>query len=84
MPLPRRRKLIALGIIAAGTLVLCATLVALEDRLWETWYLWKLETTEDPASRAEIIERLGRVGGEHSFRALNLRRIAPSSSTHGT
>src|SRR5262245_54180380 len=70
MPLPRRKKVIALGIIAVGVLVLCTALFALEDRLRETWYLWRLEATEDPASRAEIIERLGRVGGERSFRAL--------------
>jgi HEAT repeat protein len=70
--LPRRKKLV-LGLVAAGVLVLCGALLSVQDRLRETWYLWKFDTTEDPASRAQIIERLGRVGGERSFRALCLR-----------
>lgn len=73
MPLTRRKKLTLLCIGAAGVVVLCSAILALEDWLRERWYLWKLDTTEDPASRAQIIERLGRVGGEPSFRALNLR-----------
>jgi hypothetical protein len=79
MSLTHRKKLTLFCIIAAGVLVLCAALFVLEDRLWERWYLWKLDTTEDPASRAQIIARLGRVGGESSFRALceNVARECP-------